>query len=139
MSGKRLFVTNSDTFTLAVMYTKEGDFKVSIESDIKPEDLDKWEKFEIEFNSPDFGTAKAIMRNSTDYSNGSHVLNVSAFNNALLTALSRKWNLKDEDGKEIPIDLQKLNELRPDIVRAFIELIQEKLTKDGVYEAILLS
>ena len=139
MNSKRLFVTNEDVFTLVVLFSKEGEMKVARETDVKEEDKDKWERFEMEFSMPDFGTAKAIMRNSTEYDKGSHVLNVSAFTNALLTALARKWNLNDENGQGIPLDLQKLNELRPDIARMFIELLQEKLTKEGVYESILLS
>lgn len=139
MNSKRLFVTNEDVFTLAVLYTKDGELKVARESDVKEEDKEKWERFEMEFTLPDFGTAKAIMRNSTEFDKGSHVLNVSSFTNALLTALARKWNLQDDKGQGIPLDLQKLNELRPDIARTFIELLQEKLTKEGVYEAILLS
>lgn len=139
MSSKRLFVTNEDVFSLSVFYTKDGEMKVAKESDVKEEEKDKWEKFEMEFSMPDFGTAKAIMRNSVEYGNGATILNPSSFTNSLLTALARKWNLKDDDGKEIALDMQKLNELRPDIARIFIELLQEKLTKNGVYEAILLS
>lgn len=139
MGSNRLFVTKEDVFTIAVFYTKEGEMKVVKETDLKEEEKASYEKFEIEFVMPDFGVAKDIMRNSVEYVRGSSILNTSAFTNSLLTALARKWNLKDENGKEIPLDLQKLNELRPDIVRIFIELLQEKLTKDGIYEAILLS
>jgi len=139
MGTSRLFVTKEDVFTLAVLFTKEGELKVARESNVKEEDKDKWERFEVEFSMPDFGTSKAIMRNSTEFDRGSTMLNASAFTNSLLTALARKWNLKDDKGQEIPLDLQKLNELRPDIARMFIELLQEKLTKEGVYEAILLS
>jgi len=139
MSGNRLFVTKSDVFPLVVLYTKEGELKVSRETDVEEEEKSKWEKFEIQFMVPDFGMAKSIVRMSTDFEKGSNVLSASLFTDNLLKGLAKSWNLKDEDGKDIPLDFQKLNELRPDITRLFVELLQEKLSKDGLYEAILLS
>lgn len=139
MNSKRLFVTRSDSFNLSVMFTKDGKMKVAKHDFIPENEKEQWEKFEIEFVLPDFGTAKGIMRNSVEFDRGTQVLNTGMFNNNLLLALARKWNLKDEDGKEIPMDLQKLNELRPDITRVFIELLQEKLSQEGLYESILAS
>lgn len=139
MNTKRLFVTKEDTFTLSILYTKEGELKVSKVEAVAKEDLDKWERFDVEFILPDFGTAKGIMRNSTDHDGGRSFLNIGMFNNAMLVSLARKWNLKDDDGKEITLDMSKLNELRPDITRLFVELLAEKLQKEGLYDAILLS
>ncbi len=137
--SKRLFVTKEDTFSLAILYTKEGEMKVSKVEDVKPEEMEKWDKFEVEFILPDFGTAKGIMRNSMESENGRSFLNIGLFNNALLISLARKWNLKDDNGNEIPLDMTKLNELRPDIARAFVELLAVKLHKEGLYDSILLS
>jgi len=139
MSSKRLFVTKNDTFVLTVMYTKEGEMKVSRVEDVPADEKDKWEKFDIEFILPDYGTAKGIMRNSLDHDSGRSFLNVGLFNNALLLSLARKWSLKDEDGKDIPLDISKLNEMRPDITRIFVELLAERLQKEGVYDSILVS
>lgn len=140
MDAKRLFVKKEDSFTLTVLFTKDGDLKVSRVEDVSEVDMPKWEKFEIEFSLPDFGTAKGIMRNSIDFDAANNqVVNLGAFNNALLATLARRWNLTDEDGKEMECDLAKLNELRPDIVRLFVELLHEKLRKEGMYQAILLS
>ena len=135
MSSKRLFVTKDDTFTLKVLYTKDGTMKVSKEADVPEKEREAWDKFEVEFVLPDFGTAKGIMRAALD----NDKVNIGQFNNALLCSLARKWNLLDEEGKEIPLDLSKLNELRPDITRMFVELLQEKLSKEGLYDAILFS
>lgn len=139
MSSKRLFVTKQDTFTLSILYTKEGEMKVAKVTDVAEADKEKWEKFDIEFSLPDYGTAKGIMRNSLDHDRGQSFLNVGLFNNAMLVSLARKWSLRDEDGKEIPLDMAKLNEMRPDIARLFVELLAEKLQKEGLYDAILLS
>ena len=135
MNSKRLFVTKDDTFTLRVFYTKDGTLKVSKEADVPEKEKENWEKFEVEFVLPDFGTAKGIMRASIE----NDKVNIGQFNNALLCSLARKWNLLDEEQKEIPLDLAKLNELRPDITRMFVELLQEKLSKEGLYDAILFS
>jgi hypothetical protein len=139
MKMSRLFVTKDDTFTLSILYSKEGELKVSRVEAVAKEEIAKWEQFDIEFILPDFGTAKGIMRNSTDHDGGRSFLNIGMFNNAILISLARKWNLKDDDGKDIPIDMSKLNELRPDIARLFVELLAEKLQKEGLYDAILLS
>jgi hypothetical protein len=135
MNSKRLFVTKDDAFTLKVLFTKDGTMKVSKEADVPEKEREVWEKFEVEFVLPDFGTAKGIMRAALD----NDKVNIGQFNNALLCSLARKWNLLDEEGKEIPLDLSKLNELRPDITRMFVELLQEKLSKEGLYDAILFS
>jgi len=139
MNSKRLFVTKDDNFTLTVYFTKDGTLKVSREKDIPENEKEQWEKFDIEFTLPDYGTSKGIMRASVEYMGNGQVLNVGQFNNALLCSMARKWNLVDDDGKEIPLDLQKLNELRPDITRLFVELLQEKLTQEGLYDSIMFS
>ena len=136
MSSKRLFITKQDTFELSVLFTKEGEMKVSKVEDVPAEELEKWEKFDIEFSLPDYGTAKGIMRNSVD---ASGVQSANRFNNAMFISLAKKWSLKDDSGKEIPLDISKLNEMRPDITIFFIELLTEKLRKEGVYESVLLS
>lgn len=136
MNSKRLFVTKDDNFTLTVYFTTEGVLKAAREKDVPAEEKDKWEKFEIEFMLPDYGMAKGIMRNSIDNAGN---LALGQFNNALLSLTAKKWNLTDDAGKEIPLDLQKLNELRPDITRLFVELLQEKITKEGLYDSILQS
>jgi len=139
MDGTRLFVGKEDFFTLTVLFTKEGELRVARESEVPKSELDKWEKFEIQFVLPDFGTAKGIMRNSMDFDGTNQVLNLGMFNNALMLTLAKSWNLKDQDEKDLPLNLEKLNELRPDIVRMFVELLHEKLTEEGIYEAVLLS
>ena len=139
MDAKRLFVSQEDIFTLTIFFTKEGDLKVAKESDVPKGEIEKWERFEIKFVLPDFGTAKGIMRNSMDFDGTNQLLNLGMFNNALLLTLSKSWNLKDESGKDLPINLEKLNELRPDIVRLFVDLLHEKLTEEKIYESVLLS
>lgn len=139
MNSKRLFVTKDDNFTLTLYFTKDGALKVAREKDVPETEKDQWEKFEVEFSLPDYGTAKGIMRASVDNMGNGQTLNVGQFNNALLCSMARKWNLVDDDGKEIPLDLQKLNELRPDITRLLVELLQEKLSKEGLYDSILYS
>ena len=135
MNSKRLFITKDDIFKLTVLYTKDGDLKVAKETDVLEKEKANWEKFEIEFSYPDYGTSKGIMRAATE----SDRINIGMLNNALLCSLAKKWNLVDEEEKEIPIDLMKLNELRPDITRIFVELLQERLAKEGLYDAILFS
>jgi len=137
MNSKRLFVTKSDVFTLSVLFSKEGDLEIKTIKEVPAEELDKWERCDVEFILPDFGTAKGIMSQSSIIDNGQQVFVGSRFNNNLLTALARKWNLKTEEGEEIPLDFSKLNELRPDIVLTFISLLIEKLNKEGLYEALL--
>jgi len=139
MGSNRLFVTKEDTFTLTLLYTKDGDLSVSRVEDVIESERDRWEKFEIEFAMPDFATAKGIMRNSIDYDGATQVVNMGAFNNAMMATLIKRWNLTDTEGKEIACNLSKLNELRPDIVRSFVELLNEKLQKEGIYQAIMLS
>ena len=139
MDTNRLFVKPEDTFKLSVFFTKVGQLKVARENEVAPSELEGWEKFEIEFALPDFGTAKGIMRNSVGFDGTNQVLNIGAFNNALLITLAKSWNLKDADGNDMKFDLMKLNELRPDIVMLFVELLHEKLKEEGVYQSLLQS
>lgn len=137
MNSKRLFVTKEDNFTLSVYFTKENNLKVAKEVPAGDDAL--WERFDVEFALPDYGISKGIMRASTELSGGNQIFNYAQFNNALLCSMAKKWNLTNEKGEEIPLDLQKLNELRPDITGLFVELLQDKLRKEGLYDAIVLS
>ncbi len=139
MSTNRLFVTKKDTFKLTVLFTKDGEMSISRVEDVIEVERPNWGSFSIDFNMPDYGTSKSIMRNSVEFEGGQSVLNMGAFNNALLLSLAKKWDLKDEKGETVPLDISKLNELRPDIARLFIQLLIEKLQKDGVYDSLLFS
>jgi hypothetical protein len=144
MDASRVFVNKQQTFDLSAYFTKEDPLQVGRKEDIEKEDLPKWEEMTVTFQLPDYGLSKLVMRNSVDYDSGSGTLNDGAFKNNLLVYLAKKWNLVEKDSetgeeKEMPLNLEKLNELRPDITRLFVELLQEKLIEEGLYESMLLS
>ena len=136
-----VFVSREDTFPLTVFYTSEGDFAVK-----KPEELTDEEKesedyssITIKFSVPDHATAKVLMRRSTTFVGSVSSLDQGTFSNMLFEMLAKSWDLKDENGKSVEFDAQKMNDMRPDIVRAFIDLLQEELDVRGLYMAVLQS
>jgi len=136
-----VFVSRDDTFPLTVYYTKEGEFAVK-----KPEDLTEEEKVSEEYNSitikfsvPGHAVSKMLMRRSTTFVGGASTFDHGTFNNMLFEVLSKSWDLKDDNGKAIDFDIMKLNDMRPDIVRAFVDLLQNELDVRGLYMAILQS
>jgi hypothetical protein len=143
MDASRLFVKKENTFSLSAYYTKDGKMEVRRGDAIAESEMDNWSKMVITFSYPDFGISKAIMRNSMDQdANGA--FSDGSFRNNLLTYLAQEWNLTEKDPesdeeKGIPLNLEKLNELRPDITRLYVELLQEKLIEEGLYQSLLLS
>ena len=139
MESSRLFVRQEDTFEVIVYFTKEGGMDI-----LGPVDYDKldetgkgqYEKFRVTFKIPNFAVAKMIMRSSLDDNGNMHI---GLFNNAMLNLLAVGWNVMDDKEQEIPVDVQKLNEMRPDIARALVTLLTEKLDEIGLYSSILLS
>jgi len=120
MGTNRLFVSRKKTFEITVLFTKEGKMDVSSVEDVPDAERDKWEEFTMRFRYPDFGVSKLIMRNATVVHNGENILDFASLNNALLQFLAVGWNLKDDNEKELKLDLEKLNEMRPDITRAVV-------------------
>jgi hypothetical protein len=139
MDASRIFVKKDDSFKISLMFTKTGDLKVARDEPDLEGGQDEWERFEIEFAMPDFGLSKLIMRNSVSREGNAEAFNAGMFHDALLSTLAKRWNLCDPEGKESPLDLSKLNELRPDIVQAFVDLLCEHLIKIGVYQSIIRS
>jgi len=136
-----IFVSRDDTFPLTVYYVKEGDFAVR-----KPDDLtedeknsDEYDSVTIKFTLPDHSISKMLMRRSTTFVGGASTFDHGTFNNILFEILAKSWDLKDDNGKAIDFDVMKLNDMRPDIVRAFVEQLQNELDDRGLYMAILQS
>lgn len=139
MISSRLFVKNDETINVSVYFTKDG--SMDILSPAEYEALDEegqgqYEELRMTFRTPNFAAAKMIMRTSLDDNGNMHM---GLFNNAMLNLLAVGWNVTDEQGQEIPVDPQKLNEMRPDIARALIALLTDKLDEIGLYSSILLS
>jgi len=135
-----IFVSRDDTFELTVYYTKEGDFAVKKSDQLTDEEKEsEYSSVTIKFSVPDHASAKVMMRRSTSMVGGMSNFDNSMFNNMMFELLAKSWDLKDDNGKAINFEAAKLNEMRPDIVRAFVELLQEKLDEQGLYEAILMS
>jgi len=136
-----IFVSREDTFPLTVYYTKEGDFTVKKPNDLSDDEKasGEYDSVTIKFSVPDHASAKSLMRRSTTFVGGMQSFDQGTFNNVLFEMLAKSWDLKDENGKAISFDAVKLNDLRPDIVRTFINLLQDELDTKGLYMAVLQS
>jgi len=136
-----IFVSRDDTFKITVYYTKDDDFSVKKKDDLTQEEIDSGDylSLTITFSLPDHATSKMIMRRSTNVVNGTPSFDQGTFNNLLFELLSTSWDLKDENEKSVDFDGVKINEMRPDIVRIFIDLLQEELDGRGLYIAVLQS
>lgn len=136
-----IFVSREDTFELTVYYAKEGDFAVKRPDDLTDEERESggYLSLTIKFGIPDHATSKALMRRSTTYVGGTAGFDAATFNNLLFETLAKSWDVKDDNGKPLDFDIMKLNDMRPDIVRAFVDLLQEKLEELGLYIAVLQS
>jgi len=139
MQFNRIFVKSDETVDISVYFSKEGNIDVLSTQSYKAlpdEDKERYDEFRVTFKVPNFGAAKMIMRNSLDDSGNMHI---GLFNNALLNLLAVSWNVTDENEEEIPVDVAKLNEMRPDIAGALVQLLTDKLDELKIYSSILLS
>jgi len=135
-----IFVSEEqDTFELSAYYTKEGDFKVYKPDELSDEDKENHLKMAISFVMPDYAKSRAIMRQSTVYMGGQSTIDYSVLQNSMFEVLVKGWDLKNEEGEEIPFSFEKLSRMRPDIARCFVEQLVKKLTDEGVYDSLLVS
>jgi hypothetical protein len=137
--GNSIFVSKNDEFKLSVYYTKDGKFDVKEKEEIEEADLPKYGVITVTFRVPNYNVSKAIMNESTVYDGQRPSLNFSAFNTALMTYLAKGWDVKSEDGEDIPYSFEKLNELRPDIALKFVDTLIKHLKENGIYESLILS
>ena len=137
-----LFVTDKDAFEVSVYYTREGGrLEIKNSSALKDEEKSsgKFKSISVKFTVPTWSQAQEIMRSSTTFANGRPHMDFGVFQVAMMKVLASGWDVKDDEGKEVPYSLERLGSLRPEIGRAIFEGLQEKLTEYGVYDTILIS
>jgi hypothetical protein len=114
-----IFVKKTDTVEVLVYVwvDKEGNVDATHIKDEVPKDT---EIKEIKFNlrRPSYLDSTGILRQASTSSDRS--LDVAAFQDVVLRNQIDSWDIKDDAGKSVPLNVMTVNELQPTVARAAV-------------------
>jgi hypothetical protein len=135
-----LFVDSKDSFSAIVYYSVDEDngILLAAREDQLTED-EKKDMSTIEFSCifPDWGTCRTIVSESTVNVGGRIFVDPGQMQVALINHLVVGWDIEKDDGKPLKFSMEKLINLRPDIVRCLIELVNQELVAAGIWESLV--
>jgi hypothetical protein len=135
-----IMVSDKDSFDLTVYYKKEGTNIVVVPGTIgnKPVAIIEGAKsITIKLVIPDWSKSRQIIRESTYHINGVQTLDTASFRQLLFECMATSWNVVDNDGTPVQLDSESLGKTRPDIMRCFLDMLEQKLVEENIYTAIL--
>jgi hypothetical protein len=128
-----VFVDANKTFDITV-YWQETNGRVETLPG-KPAEGVKAESLTISFRRPDYATTRQIVVESTSLdTNGMPIINIPALRSTMLYALATKWDVKDEEGKNVDCTPQNIGKLEPALASAFVDrLYTEVAPSKGMF------
>lgn len=124
----KLLVNKTDNVKVLVYcYEQDGEVEAThIKSEV-PKDVEI-EEVEFIFRKPGYADSNIIISNSNFKMEGEDTtLNVTSFQNNILRTLLVDSSLKDEEGQKVPINTLTINSLIPNVARAAVSAILEKI------------
>ena len=76
-------------------------------------DWTKVENYEVVCKYPSFANSNTIASNSVTIVDGKVSINVALLRYFKIRTLLKKWNFKDNEGKEIPVNIDQIERLHP--------------------------
>jgi hypothetical protein len=128
-TSMQLLVSKSDNVKVTVYcWEQDGEVEAShLKSDV-PQDINACEQVEFSFRKPGYADSNIIIRNSNFKMEGEDTtLNVTSFQDQVLRSLLVDWTLKDEDGKKVNVNNVSINNLVPNVARAAVAGVLEKI------------
>ena len=113
-----LFVNKKDTFTIPVSVQVSGD-KVLCAASGDIEVISKWDsagetkQYNFVFRSPDFKSNSEILDKSIDLIDGRIKFNSGSLRLQRMLKLLVSWDLKDDEGKDVPVNPDTIGSLNP--------------------------
>lgn len=123
-----LLVSKTDNIKVLVYcYEQDGEIEAThIKSDV-PKDMET-EEVEFIFRKPGYADSNIIIRNSNFKMEGEDTtLNVTSFQEGVLRTLLIDWDLKDEEGEKVAVNIVSLNNLIPAVARAAVSGALDKI------------
>ena len=124
-----IFVTESDTFDIAVKYYKKEDRLIVVAVDDEFDENVECTEFEVIFKYPDQGDTSKISSQVSRLGSNPEELDVREFMGlefARILCLIRSWTI-DSD-----MTNQSLMKLHPKIVKSLINQVRDKIGMDGI-------
>ncbi len=118
----KLLVGKQDVVDVTVYcYEVDGQVEATHVKTETPQDVEVVEKVNFQFRKPGYADSNVIIRNAGVKIEGEETsLNAQAFQDQILRSLLTDWDLKDEDGKKIPMNNLSINNLVPSVARAAV-------------------
>jgi len=118
----RILVDKTDSVSVMVYcWEVDDDVEASHLKSEVPQDVSVVEQVEFTFRKPGHSDSNTIIRNSNLKVEGEDTsLNVTAFQEMILKTLLHRWDLKDNDGKKVPLNTVSINNLVPSVARAAV-------------------
>ena len=126
----RLLVDRTDKIEVMVYcWEIDGEIEAShLKSEVPQDGIDVVEQLRCIFRKPGYQDSNAIIRNSDFKTEGEDTtLNVTSFQEQILRTLLIDWDMKDEDGKRIPVNNVTVNNLAPSVARAAVSGVLDKV------------
>lgn len=127
----KLLVEKNDTVTVCI-YAYEKDNNIDAVNDEKEIPVDaKYQKLEFVFKKPSFSDSQALLKNailpssSTDGANFN--MDVTALNEKIMKTMLTDWNIKNENGEDIPLNASNIGKLNPVIARSAASSFMNKI------------
>lgn len=124
----KFLVSRSDNVKIKVFcWEIEGEVEATHVKTEVPKDVET-EEIEFTFRKPGYADSNIIIRNSNFKMDGEDTtLNVTSFQDQVLRSLLMDTDMKDEEGQKIVINTLTINNLVPNIARAAVAGVLEKI------------
>jgi hypothetical protein len=135
-----IFVDENQTFPIVIYYTQVfNEENILLYTDVSDTPQDGWKILSTEFCQPSAGVFSDILEQATVVNSLSHkpVLRTRVLRDMILVRLMKKWSVLNNEGLEVPINEQTINNMEIKIANLlFISYIRN--TKlDAVLNAII--
>lgn len=124
-----MFISNDEMLDMVFYYKKINKWKYVIynekefeKKELSDEEISKYNKLILECTVLDFGLSNSLhMDSMVEGSDGFKEFNAKFYNENKLLRVIKGWNAKDKDGKPIPITLENIRNLAPEIGNKIIK------------------
>lgn len=113
----KCFVSNSDTIKVTIFaFDHNGATDAASAKDQIPKEATEIQELDFVFRAPSYRDSTTILKNAQIRIDGMP-MNIMEFQDNILRNLILSWNLKDDEGKDVPVTTAAINSLLPVIAR----------------------
>ncbi len=119
----KLFISENDNFTVTVFaYEDNGAIEATTDkSQINKNDIKDYKTIKFTFKHASYASSRAITEKSQSIDeNGIMRWDAVAFQNNMVMELLAGWDIKDEQGNEVPFTPSNLSDISPSLIRAAV-------------------